>query len=436
VGRESMLNRLRTLFGKGAKSPSREIAFEDLPAHIEKQENSIREYLDREVAARRPHIVTAIDSLKDILDSFSDVERTPSSHPKLEKIAQSSLPHFVRSFQQHINRPLPPEPEAFYHEVGVLLKGCITAMKGAGKYLPAVFPEEMKELRHHIGIIGRTMNELTALFSQAKKERERLATIRGRWDAIRSLLAEQEERRALIGTLHARSHALQEEREQVMRSLEELRRSDAYGILMDQQDQLAYREKEVRDLKLQKEQTLGAVLSVYRRAARIARHQNNREREKMMEESIALLESSPRNCEQIRENLGRTLTVITELIQTGTLSLKGQDEQRIVSSPEATSGEVFRACREMQSAGDLLETERRRIHETPVQANLLNLESEQGRIAHACEKILQEQQEQDAVLRTLPERIQTLTEELGQEVPEVFGEECSVMFATLKQSGD
>jgi hypothetical protein len=212
-----MLNRLRMLLGKGGSTPATEIPFEDLPGYIQKQEDSIRDRVEMEVTARRPHILSAIRALEEILNSLSDSERSPSPHPKLEKIAQSSLPHFVRSFQQHLSRPLPIDAEEYYHEVSVLLKGCITTMRGAGKYLPAVFPEEMKALRHEIGEIGHAMNEMTAIFSQAKEERRRLASLQHTWDEIRSLRVEQAERQASIAALDARAKILQDEKNRVQK---------------------------------------------------------------------------------------------------------------------------------------------------------------------------------------------------------------------------
>jgi hypothetical protein len=428
-----MLNRLRTLFGKGDKMPRNEIPFEDLPSYIEREEDSIRRHLENEVAARRPQIISVIKALQEILDTLSDIERTPSSHPKLEKITQSSLPHFVRSFQQHINRPLPDEADVFYHDVSLLLKGCITTMKGAGKYLPAVFPDEMKTLRHEIGIIGRVMNELTAIFSQAKEERQHLSSLRNQWNVIQSLLSEQADRRTSIERIRTQMSTLQVERVQNEHSLEDLQKSDAYRILGDEQAQLTRMEEEVRSLKLQKEQTLGVVISVYRRAARIARHQNNREKEKMMEGSIDLLESSPRDCEQIGKYLNETLPALMELIQTGNLSLKGQDEQRIFSSAEITSGEVYHACTEIRAALGMLEEKKRKIQEMLVHADLMHLMGEEGRISHSYEKLLQEQEEQEAALQSLPERIRTLTEKLEQQVPEAFKGECSLIFMRVEE---
>jgi hypothetical protein len=426
-----VLDRLRTLIGKEAKKPAKEIPFDDLPSYIERREKSIRRRLEDEVSARRPPIVTAIESLQDVLNSFSDIERKPSSHPKLEKIAQSSLPHFVRSFQQHINRPLPADADDFYHEAGVLLKGCITTMKGAGKYLPMVFPEEMKVLRNEIGIIGRTINELTTLFSQAREERSQLLSLHNKWNAIRSLVAEKEERKNRIENLRDQVKALHEEREGVRQSLEGLRRSEDYRLLKEYQIECTRREEEGRSMRLQKEQILGAVLSVYRRAARIARHQNNREMEKGIEQGIDLLEAVPLDYERIDSAIDVTVAPLLRLIQTGALSLKGQDEQRIFSTHESLRTEVFRACREIRSAEEAVQIIKRKIQEMPVHANLLHLKSEEGRIIHTYEKTLEEQSEEEGAVSGLPERIRTLQEDLEKQVSIIFEGECSIILTRM-----
>ncbi len=427
-----MLDRLRTLIGKGAKPSKIEIAFMELPQYIEREELTLRDRLEQEVATRRPQVTTALETIQEILNALSEIERAPSSHPKLEKIAKSSLPHFIRSVQQHIGRPLPLEAEAFYHELSLILKGCITALKGAGKYLPAVFPDEMKALRHEIGIIGRTINELTAIFSQVKQERVQLSSLRAEWSEIQALQTELEKGKDRLTELQAQMQTVEIERQRVDDSLTDLQKSDAYAFLVGQQEQFNYLEREVQDLRLKNEQSLGVFLSVYRRAARIHRHQNNREGERRMEESIALLESSPHNCSDIRENLLETSPLLLEMIRAGTLTLKGQEEQRIAAGPESVSTEVWQSCSDVQAAENRLENQKRMIREMPVQTELLHLKGEESRVLHLHERILQEQEEQKKALQNLPVRLQTLMDELEQKAPEILKNECSILFGTIK----
>ncbi|MDD1678541.1 MAG: hypothetical protein LUO93_05080 [Methanomicrobiales archaeon] len=425
-----MLDRLRSLFGKEVRTP-KEIPFDELIPFIESQEEAIRIHLEEEVATRRPQIVAAIENVREILDSVSDIERKPSSHPKLEKIAQSSLPHFVRSLQQHVSRPLPERAEEFYHEVSVLLKGCINDMRGAGKYLPMVFPEEMKALRHEIGIIGRTINELTTLVSQAKEKRRQLISLRTTWSTIRSLTAGQNERIARIEKMHAKSALLRAESERVRQSMKGLERSAEYRELEKRQHHLSRSLEEAKNLKLQKGQVLGTVLSLYRRAARIARHQNSREKEKILEETIDLLESSSQDCERISSCIQGTVASLMEFIHSGALPLKGQDEQRIFSSPQSAADEIYQACDEIRSADRGIEELQDQIRDMPVHGTLLQLRAEEGRLSHDYEKTLQECTEEEDALKSLPGRIKTLENELKGQIPVVLGEECSVIFARL-----
>jgi hypothetical protein len=428
-----VLDRIRTLFGKEGKKSVREVPFEELPAYIERQEESIRGNLEKEIIARRPQIVRAVENIGEILDAFSEIERKSSSHPKLDKIAQSSLPHFIRSLQQHVHRPLPDGAEEFYHEVSILLKGSLNTMKGAGKYLPMVFPEEMKALRHEIGIIGRTLNEMTVLFSRVREKRRDLLSVRTAWNSVLSLMTEQKERKNRIESLRAQEPLLKEERERIRQSLEGMEKSAEYRAMQEQQMHLAHLKEEVMNLKLQKEQTLGVVLSVYRRAARIARHENNREKERLLEESIDFLESFPRDCDRIAGSLRATLATLLDLIQSGSLPLKGQDEQRIFSSTEGVADEAFRACEEIRSADRSVEVVQAQIQEMPIRSVLVHLKAEEGRLSHAYEKILQELTEEEGSLAGLPTRIEMLQQELQRLVPIVFEEGCSLVFVRLDE---
>ncbi len=430
-----MLDRLRTLLGKGDRTPPL-IPFADLPRYIKEKEDEERGHLEEEVTARRPQVASALEELQRILDALSEAKRTPSSHPKLEKIAQSSLPHFIRSIQQHINRPLPSDVEEYYRELSVLLKGCITAMKGAGKYLPAVFPEEMKDLRHQIGIIGRTLNELTAIFSHTKEKRAQLAVLRTQWDEIHTLQGEQKDRFDRITALQTQFHELERERTGINQSLTDLQRGEEYSVLVEELEDLTQLENAVQRTKLQKEQALAIVLSVCRRAARIARHQNNRENEKMLEAIVDLMESSGHNCEEIRKELGETVPRVMEMIQIGALTLKGQDEQRMFSGIEYVSKEVFQSCLDIRSATIKLEEARQRIQEMPVNARILHLKGEESRVVHSMEKMRLEVQEHETALKELPNRVQTLTGNLIRKVPDILQLECSMPIPVPKESED
>jgi hypothetical protein len=430
-----VFKRIRELFGKERKDGG-EIPFGELPELLNQREQKIAQHLEKEVSIRRPQILKAIEKIQEILDSFAEIERKPSSHPKLERIAQSSLPHFVHSISQHIGRPLPTAPEEFYQDAASLLKSCITTMRGTGKYLPMVFPDEMKALRLEIGVIGRSMNELTSAFSLAAKNRQAIASLRKISDAIYSLGEEQERREICIEKLENQLRDIQVEKEGIGQSLKSLEKSGEFRILEEERSNLARKEKDVTNLRLQKDQTIGTVLSVYRRASRIARHHNDDSTEKRLEEVIGILESPRRDCTQMRESIRLSIPTLLVQIQTGILTLKGQDEQYIFSSPALPYEEVSRACIEIQTAVAEVDEMRTGIQKLPVHEMLLHLKGEEGRVIHRYEKLSQRLSEEKEKWEELRAKVLTGKQELHQQVSAVMGQEFTVVFDQSEKHKD
>ena len=416
---ENVLNRLRDLL-KGKEDSIREISFDDLPSLLDEKERAITKDLKRETEDQRPSITGAVKKIGDILDSFDTLQEGSVSHPKLEKITQSALPNFVRSMRQHINHPLSPDEEAFYQDAASILKGCITTMKGAGKYLPMVFPDEMKELRSEISVIGRSLNELTAVFSLAKKKQAQIANLRTLSQAIRSLKTEQVERKARIETLEHQAGALDNEKIKVLQSLEAFTNSDEFRLLDEEKGKLNRTENEIARLRHRKEQTLSAILSVHRRAARVARHLDNREAEKILGETIDLLESSDPDCTSIRSSIQRSGAVVLSLVGSSAITPKGQDEQRFLSSLDTTLEEAFHACADLRAAEAEARERSSRIQELPAQRKLLHQRSEQEKTNLALEQIGRDIAAEKKSWAEVPGRLESLQQKLSQEFQALF----------------
>ena len=75
---------------------------------------------------------------------------------------------------QHYAKDLPDEIDEFYPAAAECLKSCLNNVKGQGRYLLAVIPEDMKAVKSGIAAIGHEINEITASLARYRKENDNI----------------------------------------------------------------------------------------------------------------------------------------------------------------------------------------------------------------------------------------------------------------------
>ena len=98
--------------------------------------------------------------MKEVLAGFDTSSMEKVTHRKLAGVTEKSLPLFLKAMGTSLSRDLPADPEGFYTATGEILKGCLSAFRGQGRYLASRFPVEMKTLRVDVDTIGREETSL------------------------------------------------------------------------------------------------------------------------------------------------------------------------------------------------------------------------------------------------------------------------------------
>ena len=109
--------------------------------------------------------------LQHIVNSISGSEHDPALHPKLRAVAKNSLPLYVKAMNAALAKPLSEDIEEFYTDAVECLKSSLNSNRGQGRYLQAVFPEEMKAVKMAIDAMGKEMNILTAALATYQKQK-------------------------------------------------------------------------------------------------------------------------------------------------------------------------------------------------------------------------------------------------------------------------
>jgi hypothetical protein len=415
-----VLDRFRGLFREG-KGP-RELRTKDLPEYFSEQERARQRRLAAEVDAHRSRIQAAIDEIREILKTLEEGEQKMGTHPKLEKIGRSALPQLVRSLRLHINRTLPEDPESYYREAGNVLKGCIDALRGAGKYLPPLFPEEMKALRAEIRTLGQSINAMTASLSQFHEEERSLTRTTGVYQRLIALKQEREEHVARILTLEKEIQTSETKLEDIRRSLAELTNRPEYGELNRRQVALEHQEVQQKSHHLQSERIHGTVLSVYRRALRLARRHEGKETPALLEKTIEILESEQPSCEQIQMQLERSISALTGMIKGGDLIVKGQEESTLFGDLEEMVRTVMRDCQERMALEETLRLMRDAIERSPIVIQKEALEKEHEQLTSLNKDLQQRLEKEREMLDRFSHQEAVAKENLANSIAELPGE--------------
>jgi hypothetical protein len=179
-----MHNIIQRIFGTDKPSPKVILAFGEIPAWITEKEGRAKETLV--IATREPmsEIRIGIANLQLIVTNIAGAEHDAAIHPKLRTIAKNSLPQFVRAMKISLHRDIPEDPVDFYPVAADCIKNCLHNVQGRGRYLQAIFPDEMKAVRNGIDTLGRGINSMNPVLAAYRKEMAGLAAVREYYETI------------------------------------------------------------------------------------------------------------------------------------------------------------------------------------------------------------------------------------------------------------
>ena len=327
-------------FKKSPELPAA-IGVGELPAWIAREEELAREELAAQVGAARAELQNARREMEEVLSDFDTGLAEKAPHPKLAGVAERSLPLFLKAMQMSLSRELSDDPERFYAAAGEILKGCLSAFRGQGRYLVSPYPEEMKVLRGCLDTMGRAVNALTPAITRA---RERLGGLAG----LTESLAQYRDAKRRAGLGRKEIDSLVEEARISGESLGEMKR--ALADLEKGDEYLAYREELARIEALGEER--GEVARLYeaatatpahlfRKGEKVASRKKDRDAVRLLHEMIELLDQDlPLPEDSASRIIPPAQKVISALVASGELPLKNRDEIDLLGVPERLAREI------------------------------------------------------------------------------------------------
>jgi hypothetical protein len=416
---------MREFFKKlfsGKEPESLNIAFDTLPRHIGKREAEVKATFEAATSEPIRNIRNSAAQLQHIVNTIAGAEHDDEIHPKLKSIAKNTLPQFIRSMNVSLAKELPDDPEEFYPAAVECVKSCLNSVKGPGRYLQIVFPEEMKAARTGIDAMGREMNSITTALGTYRRDVTRLHEAQAAYTTILETRADLKK--------------AGERKQRIKQRILEISDRIA-GIDKEQKDLVAdpamndveQKKAALLDLEKHREETARAYAAtsmtashVLRKAEKIATRKNHTAETSTIQHAMFLLSDHELpDTTELGAALAAACPITGRMIDAGEIALKNKEERAIFSDTTHFCSEVCNTCKRLLAEEEVCRIAREELDVHPVIVKMRSLEREQAQLRTMLEKeTLSERELEEWQIRTR-ERIPVLTEELRKKVGDIEG---------------
>jgi hypothetical protein len=398
------------------------LSFDAIPAWLYEREKASGGLLENETLVPVQNIRNATAQLQHIVNSIADAEHDPAIHPKLKNIAKNSLPLFVKAMNASLSRELPEDIEEFYSAAVECVKGCLNSTRGQGRYLQAVFPEEMKAVKNGIDAIGRELNTITGLLTTYRKQKALIDTIRTLHDALLDIRIDSEKSLDKDKRITTRITEISHRIECIEKELRELT-SDA-GMKEVLQKKSALSEMEMkRDEKIRSYTALSMTAAhVFRKAEKIATKQRHTTDVSTLRHAVELLsDHSAPDTKDLESALTTACPVAKRMIDAGEIVLKNKEERAIFSETSGFCTEMCTICTNITAQELECKNAQDSLSSHPILVLENSLEREKTQLEHMLGKERQSRKDLAEWSEKTHGRIPALTEELHKKIEEIGG---------------
>jgi len=414
----ALQNFLQKILGTGKSAPQVTLAFSETPAWITGKESSAKETLV--TATREPmrEIRNGIATLQLIVTNIAGAEHDESLHPKLRTIAKNSLPQFVKAMKASLNKDLPEDPEDFYPAATECIKNCLHNVHGPGRYLQAIFPDEMKAVRSGIDTLGRGINSINPVLAAYRKETTGLAVSREKYETITGLMADLTASDEKAKRFHARITEIQERVTAIDQELASLPR-DPRMCEIDDQKKVHAGLCEERDSAARTYSALSMTAShVFRKAEKIATKQRHTSEVTVLNAAMDMLSDHEiPDADQLDAALAAACPLAERMITDGEVIVKNKEERAIFSNTSHFRKEIVLAGRTLQDLEKKCHQAESALLTHPLLVRMQSLEREKTQLASMKakeEQGLSELEEwREKTRKQIPELLQHLREKIA-----------------------
>jgi hypothetical protein len=411
-----MVSFLDKLFGK--KEPEVfSISMGEVPAWLNGREKTARSVLLSETGDPQKKIREGIKKLQQITHTVAQAQQDEEIHPKLRSIARNSLPQFVKAMNASLTRELPDEIEKFYPAAAECLKSCLNTTRGQGRYLQAVFPEEMKAVRTGIDAIGREINDITASLGRYRQEKTLIDSALSMHAALLDISAdirkaEEKDKRITvrIAGITDRTAAIEKELQAFPADERMAEVSALKATLLEAENR--------RDAAIRTNAALSMTAShVFRKAEKIAVRQKHPSEISVLRHTMELLsDHAVPDTRDLAASLAAACPVAERMIAAGEIVLKNKEEHAIFSDTNKFSTDICASYTDLLLQEEACRVAEEKLSLHPLLVKIHSLEREKAQLETMLKKENQARAELEEWLLKIHEKIPKLSEELTKKI--------------------
>ena len=415
-----MPNFLSKLFGR--KEPEVfTISMDAVPEWLSGREKTARSTLLSETGETQQKIRDAILKLQQITNTVAQAEQDPAIHPKLKSIAKNSLPLFVKAMNASLAKELPDEVEEFYPAAVECLKSCLNSTRGQGRYLQAVFPEEMKTVKSGIDAIGREINEITASLARYRDEKTLIDAALSLHTALLDISediqkADEKDKRITLRVTEMtdRITAIDKELQAIPADEKMAEITMLKAALLEAKNR--------RDAAIRTNAALSMTAShVFRKAEKIAVRQKHPSEISLLRHTMELLSDHVvPDTGDLAVALSAACPVAERMIAAGEIALKNKEERAIFSDTNQFSAHMCVSCTELGLQEESCRIAEEKLISHPLLVKIHSLEREKAQLGTMLKKEDQTRIELKEWREKTQEKILKLSEELTKKIEDII----------------
>lgn len=416
---------MRGFFKKlfGAKEPEPlTIAFGSIPGMLDEREAAARSLLKEQTRVPEQNIRNGIAQLQLIVNAIAGSEHDEEIHPKLKSIAKNTLPQYIRAMNTAMAKELPDDSEEFYPAAVECVKNCLNSIRGPGRYLQIVFPDEMKASRKGIDTVGHEINAITVALGAYRREMAAVSEARSRYAAIisssedLSKAAEKNQRskQRIDGTTGRLTEIGQE-----LAAMPSDPGMAEFGAMKSSLHEL--------EVQLEEKTRSHAALSmtashVLRKAEKIATKQKQTSEIAFLKHAMALLSNHELpSCTELKTALAAAGPVVERMIGADEIVLKNKEERAVFSETGRFCNDMVQICSELHAQEEACRIAKEALDAHPIHVKTSSLDREKVQLEAMLKKELQSQNELAEWQQKTQTRIPVLREELKKKMGEIIG---------------
>jgi len=404
-------------------------SFDQIPAWLDNEESIRVQTLSNKTATPIGTIRESVKNLEQIIQTLRAAEYHEEIHPKLKSIAKNTLPQYAKAMGTTLSKPLPEDIEGFYTTATEVLRGCINSSGGQGKYLRAVFPQEMKTVRDGIDAIGREINAMTGSLARFREEMARINDAKKTYRGLADIQTDIEKSIEKESRIKQRISNLKARITQCAEELATLERDESCGILAEQRRALQMITEE-RDRTVRRYSILSMTAShVLRKAEKLAHKQHKHADEAMLRRAMDLLsDHTVPDAIDLAQTLAAACPIAVRMIESGEVSLKNKEERSLFLDPAgfiSTIGELSEAYISQTTKRDAAE---RALRMHPLIARSDSLKREKNQLEVILEKEVQSCTDLVTWRENLYQSILKLQQRLEKVIREISGGDVQLQY--------